>query len=237
MVTLSNLGAAYVAFAGTKSGMEKLQLMERASEALQDAHEYHKNILGEDHRDTLVSANHLAALLKNTRKPDQAEELYKKTLNLCINKHGEWDALSATTTNNIGILLKSIGRYDEALENYNRAFNIRSKTLGEKHPDTVVTMHNIAELHLAKGDNAAAKDIQEKILELVGEPELQKSVEEELKKEAMQSKQPANNAVGETKRPVAVDEGKNSGHGDDIEAFRYQKVWSPSIPHERRRGN
>ena len=96
----------------------------------------------------------------------------------------------------------------------------------------------ILKLLLNKGDNAAAKDIQEKILELVGEPELQKSVEEELKKEteAMQSKQPAN-AVGETKQPVAADEGKNSGSSDDIEAFRYQKVWSPSIPHERRRGN
>jgi hypothetical protein len=46
MVTLSNLGAAYIAFAGTKTGMEKLQLMERASEALHDAHEYHKDVLG-----------------------------------------------------------------------------------------------------------------------------------------------------------------------------------------------
>lgn len=42
-------------------------------------------------------------------------------------------------------------RYDDALIHYNDALKIREKTLGEKHPDTIVTLHNIAELHIAKG--------------------------------------------------------------------------------------
>jgi hypothetical protein len=71
-------------------------------------------------------------------------------------------------------------------------------------------------------------------LDLVGEPELQQRVEEELKKdmESKQSKEPSNIA-DEEKKPASVNKGENEI--EDVDAFRYEKVWSPSIPHERRR--
>lgn len=45
-ITLANLGAGYKAFAETTKGMEKLQLLERAKEALDDAYNIMKEISG-----------------------------------------------------------------------------------------------------------------------------------------------------------------------------------------------
>jgi tetratricopeptide (TPR) repeat protein len=55
MVTLSNLGAAYRAFAESKKGLEKQELLQRAMEALHDAYDFHKEIHGTNNINYLLS--------------------------------------------------------------------------------------------------------------------------------------------------------------------------------------
>lgn len=46
MITLANLGAAYKAFGDASKGLDKMQLYERASEALSDVYQHSQDLLG-----------------------------------------------------------------------------------------------------------------------------------------------------------------------------------------------
>jgi hypothetical protein len=54
--------------------------------------------------------------------------------------------------NNLGLVQKELKRYPEAEASYSEALMIRSSSLGDLHPDTIVSMHNLAELHIAQGE-------------------------------------------------------------------------------------
>ena len=74
----------------------------------------------------------------------------------------------ATIFNNLGIYYKHLQDFDNARNVYERALKIRSKTSGDSHPESIVTMHNLAECHLAAGNEEQANSIQQQIIKLVG---------------------------------------------------------------------
>jgi tetratricopeptide (TPR) repeat protein len=214
MVTLANLGAAYRSYGDASKGMEKGEFYERAAEALGDVYQYSQDLLGLEHKETLMAANHLASLYRVMKKVDQSEALYRKALEHCTKMHGEWDILTATLHNNLGLLLKTEKRYDGATNHYKQALNIRSRTLGENHPDTIVTMHNIAEMHLARGETEEAAAIQKEIIELAGDSEDKQMAETEYQKEEEEGEEvegtAAAAAAASAPTPTSVDDVNNS---------------------------
>ena len=115
-----------------------------------------------------------------------AEDLLLEALSSARTVHGELSSLTATILNNLGVLLKQDPtRIYTAKEYYEEALRIRSYTLGNQHPDTIVSMNNLAELHLALGQEKEARDLQEKILELMGAKREEEEGEERANAEIM----------------------------------------------------
>lgn len=115
-----------------------------------------------------------------------AEELLLEALSSARSVHGEMSSLTATILNNLGVLLKQDpSRISAAREYYEEALRIRSYTLGNQHPDTIVSMNNLAELHLALGQEKEARGLQEKILELMGAKREEEEGEERANAEIM----------------------------------------------------
>lgn len=166
--TLSNLGILYRTQAETSKGMEKQELLQRAEEALGDAHTLRLSLHGPAHRETLASQINLSSLLRLTDRVSKAEATLLDTLEICRQHYGQ-DALTAQVLNALGILCKAQQRPDEARAYYIEALHIRSSTVGDAHPDTIVSKHNLAELLLQMGpeSEAEAHSLQEEILNVV----------------------------------------------------------------------
>lgn len=166
--TLTNLGSLYRNMAVTSKGMEKHELLTRAEEALSDGLSIRNKILGETHKESLLTSVHLSSVYSLRGDTQQAEALLRSSLATAQSVHQPTDLLNATIMNNLGVLLKGQGaaRYGESKEMYQMALDIRSAVLGDTHNDVIITQHNLAELYIAMGDTAAATAIQEKIVAL-----------------------------------------------------------------------
>ena len=170
---LSNIGILYRSMSEDAKGMERLRLLDRAEEALADALAT-RILLAPDQklensRDALSAAMNLAMVhrLRDSAGVLKGEESLRNVLNMTRRTCGNDDSLTAMVLSNLGILLKGSGKHAEAMSAYSEALDIRSKTLGDAHPDTIVSMHNLAELHLAMGDQAQSSMIQESIIKIL----------------------------------------------------------------------
>lgn len=156
----------------------------RAKEALTDAKALLKDINGDESKESLTASINLSNVHKGLGDVSEAEELLVSALDTARRVHGDMSALTATILNNMGLLLKrDSARQSQAKRYYEEALRIRSYTLGNQHPDTIISMNNLAELHLALGEEKEATALQESILELVGAKE-----DEEKEVEALNEK-------------------------------------------------
>ena len=143
-------------------------------------------MLGKDKKETLTAAVNLSNVYKSTGDLKIAEDLLFEALESARNVHGEMSSLTATILNNLGVLLKrDSSRLLKAKEFYEDALRIRSYTLGNQHPDTIISMNNLAELHLAMGNEKEALALQEKILELMEAKREEEEGEERANAEVM----------------------------------------------------
>jgi serine/threonine protein kinase len=89
--------------------------------------------------------------LQKKGKYEEAEPLYKKSLEIRRKVLGENHPDLAQSLNDLAQLLKKKGKYEEAEPLYNESLKIRRKVLGEDHPDVAKSLSNLAELLEAKG--------------------------------------------------------------------------------------
>lgn len=113
----------------------------------------------------------------------KAVELARGLVTTAVAAHGEGDVVSANCRNNLALVVKRTALHpatpegdkqsllEEAVAVYRQALAAKSAKLGADHPDTIVTMHNLAEALLSAGQEAAATEVQEGILELMGHDE------------------------------------------------------------------
>ena len=88
--TLNNIGVLYRQMAdkpGVK-GMERLQLLERAQEALEDCISTRQDLLERSHRDTLSSLMQLSTVL-TLKKDPKGKQLLIETLSLAVDRYGD----------------------------------------------------------------------------------------------------------------------------------------------------
>ena len=106
-------------------------------------------------RHSLVTAlGNLAQLYGATGRPELADRTYDEALD-AIDAGSEQDRpwiLHARA-----VLKQELGRYDEALELYSEARRVWEDTGGHDHPFVATTLANIALVHWALGDPAAAR--------------------------------------------------------------------------------
>jgi len=171
---LSNIGILYRSMCEDAKGLDRLQLVDRAEEALADALKIRVSLAPgqkmENSRDAISAAMNLAMVHRLRGGADGVEKGaagLQEVLTIARRVCGQHDSLTAMILSNLGILLKGAGKHAEAKEAYSEALDIRSKTLGDAHPDTIISMHNLAELFIVLGNTEQSAAIQANILSIL----------------------------------------------------------------------
>ena len=99
----------------------------------------------------------LAAVYAQLCKPDQAAQLYRKSLHTLEKSFGPDDPRLIQTMLDLGSIYESEGNHAAAMDFYNRVFVINKRTSGENHPAVAKSLQRIAVLHSQQGKYAQAQ--------------------------------------------------------------------------------
>ncbi|MDD6841667.1 MAG: tetratricopeptide repeat protein, partial [Spirochaetales bacterium] len=110
----------------------------------ENALEILKQVLPENHPDTLSALNNLAACLNNLGKYDEALEKHERCYEISKQVLSENHPDTLDFLNNLADCLYNLGKYEEALEKYKRCYEMRKQILTENHPDTLSSLYDIA---------------------------------------------------------------------------------------------
>ncbi|KAI9762477.1 MAG: hypothetical protein M1840_001237 [Geoglossum simile] len=145
-----------------------------------------KEVLGENHPDTLSTLASLASTYSQQGRSKEAEELGLRVLELqkevLVEKHpdtlrtmgnlastySQQGRLKEAEELNLRVLelQKEQGRLKEAEELSLRVLELQKEVLGEKHPDTLRTMGNLASTYWKQGRSKEAEELNLRVLEL-----------------------------------------------------------------------
>jgi CHAT domain-containing protein/Tfp pilus assembly protein PilF len=102
----------------------------------------------------------------NAAKYSEAEEFFKRSLEIREKKLGPDHLDVALSLNSLALVYKATGRYAEAEPLYNRSLEIRESKLGKDHPAVAVSLNNLAELYRETGRYAEAVPLYKRSLEI-----------------------------------------------------------------------
>lgn len=139
-----------------------LLAMGRPTEAqplLRSALDVRTSLLGEDHEDTLRTANNLAGALIELGLYGEAETLYRQSMSGREDDLGEDHPDTLTSYSNLGAVLYEQGRLEEAESYYRAALDGRERVLGPDHVDTLSAVSQVAELLDTQGRSAEAEPL------------------------------------------------------------------------------
>ncbi len=135
----------------------QLGIYDRAGAHLQRAHELHRELLGDEHAETLVAATERGLLLHRAGRPEEAEILMRATLDLQERHLGADHPDTLRSASILAIILqRSHAAPDEAERLWRHVWERREATLGKAHPDTLAAMNNLGNLLRDAGQSAEA---------------------------------------------------------------------------------
>ncbi len=103
-----------------------------------------------------ATLNNLAALMRERRRLDEADQFYMQALQLRRDALNENHPDVAKMYNNYGKLLYDRGDFARAEENFRRSLDILRRGLGDEHAWIARAMHSLAMTLRARGDREAA---------------------------------------------------------------------------------
>jgi tetratricopeptide (TPR) repeat protein len=103
--------------------------------------------------------------LERNNRYDDAEEMYRRTLQGKEKVLGLEHTSTFDTANNLGVLYKNQGKLKEAEEMYQRALQGREKVLGLEHVRTLNTIENLGNLYERQGKLKEAEEMFQRALE------------------------------------------------------------------------
>jgi serine/threonine protein kinase/Tfp pilus assembly protein PilF len=130
---------------------ERLALYDAAFPLQESSLATRRRVLGEEHPDTLLSANNMGYLLRNRGSLAEAEPYYREALEQRRRVLGELHPQTLLSINNIGTLLMDQGKIDQAEPYLREALDKCRHVLGSEHPDTIRSISNIGSLLQAQG--------------------------------------------------------------------------------------
>ncbi|MGH3931636.1 MAG: FxSxx-COOH system tetratricopeptide repeat protein, partial [Pseudonocardiaceae bacterium] len=152
---LLNAAATYLQNRGEPAA--SLPLVERALEL-------GRRVLGAEHRDTLISANHLARGLRGLGQYEAARRLDEDTLVRLRRVLGAEHPDTLISTNNLALNLWGLGQYEAARVLAEDALVRRRRVLGEEHPAALNSANNLALSLRGLGKYEAARVLDEDTL-------------------------------------------------------------------------
>ncbi|KAL7754809.1 hypothetical protein ACKLNR_015149 [Fusarium oxysporum f. sp. zingiberi] len=113
--------------------------------------EKRQRILGDEHPDTIMAMNNLAATLSNQGKLDEAASMMKEVLEKMQRILGDEHPHTISAMNNLAATLGDQGKLDEAASMMKEVLEKRQRILGDEHPDTISAMGNLASTLRGRG--------------------------------------------------------------------------------------
>jgi tetratricopeptide (TPR) repeat protein len=152
---------------------DKLGRLTDAEPLYRDALERCRRVLGEDHPNTLSTANNYAGVLMQLGRPTEAEPLCRDTMLRRRRVLGADDPATLLSTDNYARLLQSLKRSGEAEPLVRDVLDRRRVVLGEDHPATVRSLSTYAtvlrDLSRFREAEPLAREAFERFKRLLGE--------------------------------------------------------------------
>ena len=123
-----------------------LGLLDLATEPQNTALALRREILGDEHPDTVSSINSTGLLLQAQGKLTESEPYLREALESRRRALGDDHPDTLTSISDMGALVHARGKYDEALEYYREALEGKRRVLGDDHPGTLGSINNIGML-------------------------------------------------------------------------------------------
>ena len=115
---------------------------------------------GEDSpRDRVFLLSRLGSAQLRRGAAAEAEESYRRALELALTHHGELHPDTLGMRNNLARALEQQGRVAEAIPVYEELLAALESTIGLGHPNALIATHNLGRAHLSLGDAAAAEPL------------------------------------------------------------------------------
>ncbi|EXL39767.1 hypothetical protein FOCG_17619 [Fusarium oxysporum f. sp. radicis-lycopersici 26381] len=125
-----------------------------------------REVLGDEHPDTISSMASLAATYHEQGRYGKAEIMRAKVLELRQEVLGEKHQDTAESMSDLADTYHEQGRYFDAEKIKNKALRLQREVLGETDPDTIRSMADLAETYRAQGRYKEAQESIVRALEL-----------------------------------------------------------------------
>jgi serine/threonine protein kinase/tetratricopeptide (TPR) repeat protein len=126
---------------------------------LQESLELNREMRGESHPNTGTSLHDLALVAVAKGDYAAAEGLFRQGLERHRTSLGDKHPVVAITLNGLSRSLVAQGRFDEAVSTLEEALEIARPTLGSNHQLVAIYAINLASVHMARKDSAAAEPL------------------------------------------------------------------------------
>lgn len=154
--TLLQSLTSYLLYLGNFKEAEK-----RVSQAV----ELRKQVLGEEHFDTLTSMDSLASAYRSQGQWVEAEEIGVRVMEARKKGLGDEHPETLRSVSNLALTMSYQGRWVDAKELEVWVVETRKKVLGEKHPDTLVSMANLASTYRDQGQWKESEELARQVVE------------------------------------------------------------------------
>jgi tetratricopeptide (TPR) repeat protein len=123
-----------------------------------------RQILGDDHPDTLRSVNSVAELRRKVGNIHGAHNLHEQVLDARKRVLGEDHPDTLHSMNELAGVRRALSDLQGSHDLVEEAFLTRHRVLGEDHPDTLWSMHGLATISRELGDLDGARQLYEKAI-------------------------------------------------------------------------
>jgi tetratricopeptide (TPR) repeat protein len=123
--------------------------------------EMNRELLGDEHRDTLMSEQELASAFLARGEFDSARELGERTLGVRRRVLGEEDADTLASMNNLGAVFRSQGNHVAARAIVEQVLAIQQRVYGDDHLLTITAQSTLGGVLAGQGDLPAARALIE----------------------------------------------------------------------------
>ncbi|KAL4732589.1 hypothetical protein ACLX1H_001607 [Fusarium chlamydosporum] len=156
---LHRLGSFY-RYQGRLSEAEKLQ---------REGLVIRKELLGDDHAETLVLTTDLAASLRDQGRWEEAEKLDASIAETWERLRGKENDKTLEAMNNLALDYHGQDKVEKAKELYTHVFEVRKRVLGPDHIDTIRAMGNLATTFEGKQSEEMVRNVVEAKIRTYGE--------------------------------------------------------------------
>ncbi|MGP3962731.1 protein kinase domain-containing protein [Nonomuraea sp. 3N208] len=124
-----------------------------------------RQVLGDDHPDTLATRANLAAVLADDGRTDEAAAHLREIVSAAARVLGPHHPQTLTARANLAAALTGSEQTDAAETELRKVIRARQRTLGHEHPDTLRVSVNLGYLYLRTGQTVRAQELLGEVAE------------------------------------------------------------------------